>query len=670
MKKIYLFLILALLSLLGSGNLSAASFDYQRVEESLRAELAQAKTPDDSLHILYDIFDIVPRGKKRTVGNEIYLLAKRMGHADQSLDILRLIAGLSTEDDTFNRLRQKAKSLPASKERDETDLFIKLKQTTHNSRDWDYARQEKAMAELSEKMKANPDRQYNPVKHAGDLFAVVCFLRNDPTSSVLVEYVDSLVAIAKSGVFKEYYIPNLILNEAANIYTDAGLHEKSIQADRRLLGVINGLQAKYKKEGRKYRNYSVNRFISYRRMLRSYKALRPGEADQLYSAILELASKDMEVNYELNNRHSVKPYYFMAKGRYKDAIPEIRARLETEKAQPVRLQLLSMLRDAGEALGDSAVVIEAMTQQNDLLSLMSRHSTDKRYKELQTAYGLMQLRTKNQALQLRMAENEAEGLRRSMTLMIILWVVVLLFLILIFFYWSKYRAHSLHLNAFMQRLQNQRDALKKEHYSDYDDTSNDAGRARGKSGRLRKNSRHVDELLQDAVADLLYISAIGRNDREKHIAPVRISSILDCTRDDASRRLAAEDRPYNLDIKNPADNVKMVTDDECLCYILSHIVVFASNASPEGNMSLEVRIDEKSKDVRFIFAHDGPRIPRGNEEDLFKDIVNFDDLSKVRDSALFLSRLSAFLLRCRISYNPRSEGDAQLFFTVPMNFTD
>ena len=56
-----------------------------------------------------------------------------------------------------------------------------------------------------------------------------------------------------------YALDNLFLTNAAIAYTDMERQERAVNADRRLLQIIDALEKRYSDEGRRYRDYAVSR---------------------------------------------------------------------------------------------------------------------------------------------------------------------------------------------------------------------------------------------------------------------------------------------------------------------------------------------------------------------------------------------------------------------------
>lgn len=303
-----------------AGTVYARKYNPAVVLPQLNQQLSKAKTPKDSVKILYDIYDLSSRKEKITVGRMLYDVAGRAKDENAQLDIMRLNSNLYNTDDQFERLQKQVKTFPKSEEQRETELFLKMRSLSYSTRRLDSTAHKDIVAIIN-KLKLTPPGKMNNIDRLLSLYTVAAYMRNVPDSKLLEEYVDSMVHMVNSSTYRLYALRNIVYSEAANIYSDAGEAKKAVEANRKLLDIINGLENKYSEAGRKYRDYDISRYIVYRRMLRNYKALTPAEVDEYYDKIQKLAQTNEEVAADLKKNNSVQACYFMAKGHYAEALP-------------------------------------------------------------------------------------------------------------------------------------------------------------------------------------------------------------------------------------------------------------------------------------------------------------------------------------------------------------
>lgn len=619
----------------------------------LQAQLAELTNPADSVKVLYDIFDLGNRQQKVAAAEELFAVAGRAGDIDSQLDIVRLSTSY-VGPSILNQLQQKVSALPESRLRNETLLFLEMKEIQHDSRYMSYSQQNRKFTELVASLNSDSVSN-NPYQRLLSLYKVTAFLRNNHDSEMRIEYMDSLLSLVESKNFQLYALRNLIYAEAALIYTDANDYRRALNADRNLLGVISQLEKYYHDKGREYRNYERSRYNVLRRMLRNYKGLSPKEVDHIYARIQELAAINPEIASHFKKSYATA-CYDMAKGRYSEAIPQLDRLLRDSMAQPLKVQLLQMMIDAAKQTSDTAILVKAMTEYTDMLTDMNSNAMPQKYRELQVAYDVSTLRAKNTQLQLNDILRQKEALQKNMSLLIALWVICLVTMALLLFYWSKYRRKITTIYNLADNVTAQRDHIKNRKFHEYDADDKFPVKLHNKNVPMKKT-------LENMLIDALYISALGREEREKHRFQISLKKMLDTIRD--AIKTYHPENP-KLIIKYPTEDVTLNIDKDCLAYLLTRIIMTAMDRT-DSDIELETVIDRHLQSVRFTLVHHGERIPVGSEEILFNDFIHVDFLHQLDNSALFICRLNAFMLQCAITYNPYNEGPAQLIISVPIN---
>ena len=82
--------LLILLALFASLTVSAfTTGEKENLKKQVSAELAKAKTPGDSVRLLYDLFDLSTRKEMPAIGNQIFETAGRAGADSVQYDIIR-----------------------------------------------------------------------------------------------------------------------------------------------------------------------------------------------------------------------------------------------------------------------------------------------------------------------------------------------------------------------------------------------------------------------------------------------------------------------------------------------------------------------------------------------------------------------------------------------------
>lgn len=126
---------------------SWAIADWKPIADGLYTDLANKKTPADSVRVLYNLFDLVPRAQQGDVARQLYDSAQRAGMPEVQLDVLRLLTSLySSADHVLDIIENEAGKLPDSREKEETLVFIRMRRLTKSSK---YASEKERQDDIS-----------------------------------------------------------------------------------------------------------------------------------------------------------------------------------------------------------------------------------------------------------------------------------------------------------------------------------------------------------------------------------------------------------------------------------------------------------------------------------------------------------------------------------------
>lgn len=634
-------------------------------KSELEAKLSACRTPSDSVKILYDLLDISANNDKIPIAIQIYHTAARYGDQNAQLDVLRQLTGLYDNDVDRLRMQQMAEKMPASREQAETVLYIKMRRIASHSRDKSLEDQQHELSGIVRRLNDPDKSKINPYDHLLDLFTLTSFLRNTTNTGIATQYLDSLVALADNSNYELYALRNMIYSGASSIYSDTDNPEKAVKTSKEVLKIIKELEQKYKGMGRKYRNYDTSYYVFYRRLLHNHTALTPQEVELYHKRIMEIASRDKDVAADLASNPTALSHYYMARKEYDKALPYLKVVAKRNNSLPMKRAIFADLQTAARETGDSVTLLSALDSYNHVMEEIEKSSINAKLLELQLAYDVNTLKARNTQLQLDKANAQATALRNNMTYSLAVWLIIAILLAILLFYWTRNRANIQHLARFAVLTSTQRDKLQQTRYAETDQDEEAAQRILDKSKALGK-CRDSRTLLQSILSDILYISAIGRDDRIKHISTVSMNHSIEQARKQAMPLIKPG---HDVDVTYADPDFDIVTDRECLEYLVSHIISFADSRSETGDVTLEVKHSPGSNTAQIVFTHSGDRIPRGHEESLFHNFVDWDELHNLDNSALFICRMIAFLLRCNIAYNPHVEGTARLVVSIPVKVT-
>lgn len=137
--------------------------------------------------------------------------------------------------------------------------------------------------------------------------------------------------------------------------------KKAVKYDRNLLDIISKLQEMYHKQNRNFRNYDVNKFISYRRMLSNYQGLSAKELEEIHDSILLLCDRDTDIKRTIKADGHPSGFYYMAIKDYKKAIPMLKDMMDGPYLTSYQRQKYNaMIMEAAKEVGDKETYVDAM----------------------------------------------------------------------------------------------------------------------------------------------------------------------------------------------------------------------------------------------------------------------------------------------------------------------
>ncbi len=157
MPQRFLSIIITIIALSVSCIKTHATSGTMFVIDSLRTELHGAKTPTDSLPIMLNLYDVLPREKSNKIGDSLYYTAMRAHDYNSALDIIRNQANRYMRRDSMLRdLTEKALKCPESNDRKETVTFIRFMQNMRRAYYSDTEERKEALKERMEEIMLNP----------------------------------------------------------------------------------------------------------------------------------------------------------------------------------------------------------------------------------------------------------------------------------------------------------------------------------------------------------------------------------------------------------------------------------------------------------------------------------------------------------------------------------
>lgn len=669
------------------------------VYDSLQKKLATVRSSEDSLKLLYDLYDLSSRTQKVEWGWQICKLLDPARNRTAYLDILRQLSGIEKSDSMLVCLEKMACSVPESEEQKECYTYIRIQHLTLQVQNETQAKQRQVLMGIMKDEKA--EQKYELYDNILQLYAMCIYLDKVTGGNLYIEYLDRLEQLIRKVPKHLYALRNLFYTRSAIAYSNKGVHEKALEADRELLRIIKGLEKKYRDKGRYYRNYSVNYYVCYRRMLSNYDGLKKEEVEECYRRITELCEGNEFLRTSFEEEPRPKVYYLMAMKRYAEAIPYIRKTMNySGLSQNYRRQMLVLMKEAATATNDSATLLQALVEYNGVLEQYNRENSEELYRELQIRYGVNDLEQQNRELKLQKQESELEAKQKTIMIVLVALIVVVILLVITYRAFIRARRLGKRLFRFTEMLKKERSELRQTQKELKIACERAESANRAKSEFLHSMSHEVRTPLNAILGfSQLIVKKIQNEARDQlnkfaniislntdYLATL-INDILDISSLETGEMLCESTSSSvhtmgNMAVENIRGRVKpgvtmvfspsgpdfsILTDRQRVEQVLMNLLSNAAKYTETGSITLEYHVDERNKRLTFTVTDTGKGIPPGKEEVIFDRFVKLDPFVQGSGLGLCLCRYIAQMLGGRIYVDTLYRNGARFCFTIPIN---
>lgn len=371
-------LFAGLLLSLTATNVSAINTPDNTAEiaRNLKTQLAEASTMRDSIYILENLSDLYDAGARVKILDNVYELYSRVDDYKKMGDILRKKANISLRNDSILvNVLEKAMEFPDSPEKNETVAFIRMMRTNYKLRHGSPVDKQSRLNEMLGKLTSNPPE--NLYDHIVLLHAICMYIGDSSRGELLSKYMDKLGHLIDSLPAEAYSLRNMYNIQAAIAYSENGEADKAIEVDKNMLVIIDSLEQKYHREGRKYRDLDGNRYVIYTRLLSNFENLSPEEVEDYYEKAQTLIRVNGRAAVTYRNSPLIDIYYSMFKKDYPRALSLLKTVIDDSRLKPKRRILLKYMMDASKEVGDQQALLKASTEYSKLME----EFIDEKFKE-------------------------------------------------------------------------------------------------------------------------------------------------------------------------------------------------------------------------------------------------------------------------------------------------
>ncbi len=683
------------------------------VTDSLSECLESAKFPQDSVAILFDLIDVHgqygiynevdPKVQESisSLAEQLYWASAHAGDMTSQFEALRLLTlsnkgKLAVQKEIYQRLQ----SMPECRERQLTGIFIRLHCIMSEI---NYSSDEENQQNF-----INMCRNYTNQKSLNDeesleiLYAMIVYLEKFTTGDLLSMYIDELMNLVSSLDLKIDELMLQFYRRASLAYTGNGDYAKSIDADRKLLLLIDRMEKERILAGREFADFDWLRYVSLRRLLSNYRMLQQREIEEYYNKVVELASIDPYVAIDFDRNTRAKVYFLMSQKRYAEAIPLLKYYLETSNDEQYSRMLMRELMDAAEAVGDQRTLGHTAIEYSRVLEDLLAKKSVNAYQDLQRYYEISSIKSENAKLELEGKNNELFYYYIIIPVLGVLFVGVIVLLIVFWRLYRKSRKLAASLDERARAIAVERDTLKRTKRALMNANEQVREAERTKVEFINNVSHEISiplkaiveysrlivdciddeqrgylenfynivklntDMVQTLVSDVLDITSIDNSTMHVEIKPTSVNDICNNAIDSIRLQL----KP-GVEIKYPKKDFPtaiIATDRHRVTQVLLNLLSNAAKFTEEGSITLDYEIDKEHDTITFSVTDTGIGIPAGKEKEIFERYAKLNKYSQGIGLGLPIARLVAQLLKGNVVVDTTYEGHgARFLFTIPVS---
>lgn len=674
--------------------------DFTEVKLNLEKRLANEGTSQkDSITIMLNLFDIIQSEGQSTdsITSAVLSTAIRSKDYGTAFDMLNNKANGSYQSiEKLDSLLKIAESLPDHHRKQETISFIEMSRNYYYAYYADNAKRETRFDNQLRQITLQPPKDL--YEHIKVLHAISLNLAKETRSDLTIKYFDDLLKLVDQAPQDYRALRNTALVQAAMAFAVSDESQRAIDADLKLLKIIEELKHEYNKQGRLYRSFAPNKYIIYTRLLSNWEHLTPAQIDEFYSEALENAKVDTRAWNTYDRYHTPDIYYAMAHKDYAKAQQLIKDQIDHPYNAHRKLQLLKYLITTSQALGDNATTLEASLEYNKMLEEQLQTRIQEKYKELQIVYETNAMRE-----QITAGEAEAKAKQASFqhTILTICLIALVGLLILLFFLVRQYR-HSKHLTntllasnealksescslrASQRELSAARDAAQKANQFKSDFIKNVSHEVSTPLNAMIEYSRLIvdcadatkkpyleqyaglvetnGEFLTSIINDIYHLAELDSDSVQLHPRFTNLTELLTLTVQNLEMRAR---KGVKMEMDPDSEKIEIMTDPRRVQQIMLNVISNAVKFTEKGSITVDCHLIDDGKKVAISFTDTGIGIPKEQAEHIFDRYVKLDREAQGLGLGLTIARMIARMLGGDLKLDTKYTHGARFVLTLP-----
>lgn len=674
----------------------SAGLHAQTSVNSIRNRLAKADNMADSIVLLYNIYDASPVSQQGRVLDEIYNAA--ISHKDflTATKVLRHSADYySNNDSMLSVLVSRAEKLPDNNDKRSTTTFLNIMLTLNKVKSQSKSQREEMLRDLLSRHSESMELEiYKRIEY---LCRLCIYLRTSTNGDLLTNYQRELQTLIDNLPPYDLALRYIFYVHAAETYLSAVMIPEGVEANRKLLEVVDGLKKQCAASGHTSPDYDHTTFMCYSRLLRCFDSLTAAEVDEFHSRIESLSKHLPDSVLTAVQRKAPQVYYMMAKKRYADAIPMIKeliANSETDNDE--RLYLLRDLITATEATADREALQEALEMSNDMLRTRLENKAASSYKDLQMIYEVNDLKTTNNNLKLTNQQIEIDRHKEQLAYALTCLAVLTTILLIVYFLYRRSKKLTSNLTKSNKLITNERDAIQHAQ-KDLLDASNKAKKARLMKEDFINSMGNEIRTPLEFIVEYSNLIANFTDDKSRREYIQRFANIITLNADllltlvnnvlnlpllENVKRCVHKVRTSALGIcmeavsvaehyvkpgvhlvfdnENSAD-IPLETDPDRVQQILVNLLTNAAKFTEQGTITLKYTLSPHRDKIMFTVTDTGIGIPSDMADSIFCRNVNHD----LNKGGLYISRLLAKIMDGDLFLDKNYHSGAKFVLSIP-----
>lgn len=688
--------------------------------DSLWQRLAFARTAADSIPILYNLYDLndLTKSQKsslqenKQILNFLYDVGLRAGDTLVAYDAVRYLVSDAMYDVPFVNLQlHRISQFPDTPDKKNTEAFLKMFRYMWALRDTTQSDEARRQAFYDIRARSKKEGGKNTIYDKLDQqFALVLYGSNLIRKDQLNEYLSDLRRYVEMINDKRSSVKNYYYRVAAILYDENENGAKAIEMDRALIDLLAKRDMENRAEGRMFKNYDVQRFVSYRRMLGNYEHLSPDSVVAVYKELKRLMKVIPEERLTPIEKVPVEAMWLMYNKEYEKALPLLRTILKSRRFSDKPTFLLAYIR-AASAVNSSDDLRRGQKMYSDMVVKRARDAADSEYAKMRIEYEIDTLvaNTKTAEIYARAANKKSKEVSTEYTMYIILSVGIFLLVVLLLQILAnrKTRRMADRLTETNLDLMKERDALRATK-SELEKANEKARAAVMQKSEFVHNVGHelsepvkaivgFSQLIIDSVPEerrkylVGFIDIINQNsavlqrivgdildtaDIDETVTTVTVTHFVP---EDVCRVVAEIFRPRLKEdqtivveptktIGSPENDIPGIdTDATRFEQILVNLVANAVKFCDHGVITLSTTVDYERRVMVASVSDEGPGIPEGKEEIVFE---RFEKLGHYTDGlglGLYICREYAHLLEGEIKVDTTYTRGARFVVILPIS---